>query len=389
MLGIAVPVAYAAPAQVTDVHQSEAGETSVTIAWNAILGQSVRYYVELSDDKTNWSDDYGFETDQDIFIPGLVAGHTYYARVRASQDYGKTFGAWSEVTELVTIPKEVKDVVQKSATTNSAKFSWSASAGATGYRFCEWVNDQEYVVATTSKTSYTLKKLSNKTAFDRSIYVRPIRKSTTGYVAEKAASYSWSYDGVSSYDVKLVPKKMATPKITSYLSNIGVIYYDLTSVPFQKGVKVAFYKHNGKKAVKTTNDTWRADGLKRNVFYKVKAAAYTTVGTSTKAKYGAWSAYNYFCLGTETHTTSTRSKITARWNKVNGATNYTVYIAKDSNKGWKKVKTVKNNALKITKFGKAKLKSKSLYYVKVVANKKVGKKTYKSGGNEEVSIYTK
>ncbi len=381
MLSIAIPaVVNAAPGQVTGIRQTECGTQSIEIEWTGVLGQSVRYYVELSNNGVDGWVDYDYTTSSHKNIYNLAAGTSYYARVKASDDGGKTFGSYSETIEVVTLPEETKGVKQTKATTSSFTIAWDKTLGATGYRVCEYVNGQEYVVATTDKTSYTFKKVSNKESFPYKIYVRPIRKSSTGYVAEKEASYSWSYGGIYANDVMLVPKKLSAPKksILWYNSKEIVFNVGIGSVPFQKGYETKVYKANSKK-VYASGVNKNGYNLNRNQFYKIKSRAYTTIGNQKSNKYGAWSKFTYFTIGLDNvNLKAGKNSIKAYWSKVKGGSvKYNVYISKTQGADLKKVKTVKGTSLTIKKIGKKKLSRKTQYYVYVIPSIKVGKKYIK------------
>ena len=66
------------------------------------------------------------------------------------------------------------------------------------------------------------------------------------------------------------------------------------------------------------------------------------------------------------------------WSKVKGAKDYTVYVSMKEKSGYKKFKTTKKTGIVLNKYGKSSLKNNRKYYYYVVANKKVGKRTYTS-----------
>ncbi len=66
-----------------------------------------------------------------------------------------------------------------------------------------------------------------------------------------------------------------------------------------------------------------------------------------------------------------KKKATVKWNKVKGATGYTVYYKTKAKGSWKKLKNLKK-----TSYTKTKLKSGKIYYFTVKAYKKYNGQTY-------------
>ena len=114
----------------------------------------------------------------------------------------------------------------------------------------------------------------------------------------------------------------------------------------------------------------------KNQFYKLRVRAYVTI--DNKNYYGAWSDYTVFALQPKVGLKKSGKKLKITWKKVSGAKNYTVYMSTSKTGGYKKLTTTKKRAYTAKKFKKKKLNKKKTYYVYVVANRKEGKKTYKS-----------
>ena len=79
-----------------------------------------------------------------------------------------------------------------------------------------------------------------------------------------------------------------------------------------------------------------------------------------------------------------KKKADVKWGKVTRATNYTVYYSTSKNSGYKKAGTTSGKSYTVYK-----LKPGKTYYFKVVANKKVGSKTYTSAYSKIVSAKIK
>ena len=109
---------------------------------------------------------------------------------------------------------------------------------------------------------------------------------------------------------------------------------------------------------------WNSDGSDKAISDDVKAA---TLPSAPSIK-----------------VTAGKKKADVKWGKVTGATNYTVYYSTSKNSGYKKAGTTSGKSYTVKK-----LKPGKTYYFKVVANKKVGGKTYTSAYSKIVSAKIK
>ena len=80
----------------------------------------------------------------------------------------------------------------------------------------------------------------------------------------------------------------------------------------------------------------------------------------------------------DTKKTIKKHSVTLKWNKVSGAKNYTIYGKQRSGKKWYKLKTTKNNYLKVTKINKKTINTVNTVEFKIVANTSVNGKTLSS-----------
>ena len=74
--------------------------------------------------------------------------------------------------------------------------------------------------------------------------------------------------------------------------------------------------------------------------------------------------------------------MTIKWNKVAGAQSYTVYVKYPGNSSYKKAATTSANSFRLNNMTLG-----TRYYVKIAANKKVGKKTWQSDKNSAYYLY--
>ena len=113
--------------------------------------------------------------------------------------------------------------------------------------------------------------------------------------------------------------------------------------------------------------------------------AYVELSGGT-TKYGAWSNWSYTSRQPELEIKNVGGGQKLTWNKVDGAKNYTVWVSTREKTGFKKVKTTTKRALTVKKCGKSALKSGRTYYYTIVANKKIGKKTYQGSKTHSFSM---
>ena len=139
----------------------------------------------------------------------------------------------------------------------------------------------------------------------------------------------------------------------------------------------------------TTGDTFY--GIKANKVYYAQVRSYLYDANYNKV-YSAWSGKKYFVAQPTINTSTSKinanaDTISLKWNKVQGASSYTVYMKKSTANKWKKVKTTKKNTYKTATFkGNALHLKRNDYHIKVVANAKINGKKYKS--NNAKYIYT-
>ena len=106
-----------------------------------------------------------------------------------------------------------------------------------------------------------------------------------------------------------------------------------------------------------------------------------------KKIYGKWSKEAYLVPMPEVKKGSASSSgLKFSWQKVAGATNYTIYASTSAKKGFKKIATTKNTSYTIKKLD-GKINTEKNYYVYVIANKKSGSTTIKSQNLFKTKIY--
>lgn len=366
--------AFGATGKVTGLKQEKASTTTVSIAWDNYLGTNVKYIIETSYDNQAFTrTDSSYSASDLLYVKALKP---VYVRVKAvSTTNENTVYAISDSIQVASVPADVKDLRQTTATTSSITISWTASEGATSYEIVRFVNNNEYVVGSTTSTTYTVDGFNNKLKNDTCVGVRPVR-TVNGFSAKTTGFYNTEY--LSPYKINLVPEKVQGLAITNYYNSLKEVTFGFAQPEYHDGYVYELYTYKNKK-VSSGNITSTSYNLLKNIknqFYKLRVRAYVTI--DNKNYYGAWSDYTVFALQPKVGLKKSGKKLKITWKKVSGAKNYTVYMSTSKTGGYKKLTTTKKRAYTAKKFKKKKLNKKKTYYVYVVANRKEGKKTYKS-----------
>lgn len=385
-------VSKAAMTKPVNLKQTAATENGVKYSWDPVEGAD-GYYTSWSSDQVNWTKPEAATTPEQI-VTGLQAGQSYYVQVIAvdvkayeagEEDY---LSEESDMFEVVTAPDAAAmRPINRVEETTSIALSWSPVPGATSYILKEGVADTAKVYGTTPQTNFTISNLTPNTAY--SLIVFPVRTSASGYQAMNTYLSTTLLTAVEKQPV-VIPAPgtpstanfglYKTPSMTS--NDTGVSFFVKNPDANALGYEVEIFKVKGGKKVKTVASQSTISGtvsLSKNVAYKYRIR-YFNLSNGQKV-YGGYSGYRYFCLQKASGQTNSRTgKIRMKWGKVAGASGYTVYVSKNSEKGFKKVKSLgaKANKIEFKGAGKLKLKKGQTYYVKLVAKVKDGKRTVKN-----------
>ncbi|MGN0482861.1 MAG: hypothetical protein ACI4HI_04840 [Lachnospiraceae bacterium] len=287
-------------------------------------------------------------------------------------------GEWTAQVDMVTAPnKDVTGLKQTKTTTTKATVSWSKVSGADGYMVYYGDSKETIKAKPTKSTSFTITIKNHKA---NAVMVLPYKKAGD-YYAEASG------DNAKVISVYTKPAKATGVSCPFFDTRNGAAIKckELTGVV---GYQYEAYAPSGKKWKKVdsgsgTNNVLRANKkkVKDGMFYKVRMRGYVKV--NGKKVYGAWSAYSYIA-GKPTKVTlkgSDGGKVnTLTWSKVTGATSYTIYRSENGKTKGKKLATT--TARTYTTRGNSISKR---YYYTVVANKKVGTKTYSA--EPDTSVY--
>ena len=310
--------AFGATGKVTGLKQEKASTTTVSIAWDNYLGTNVKYIIETSyDNQTFTRTDSSYSASDLLYVKALKP---VYVRVKAvSTTNENTVYAISDSIQVASVPADVKDLRQTTATTSSITISWTASEGATSYEIVRFVNNNEYVVGSTTSTTYTVDGFNNKLKNDTYVGVRPVR-TVNGFSAKTTGFYNTEY--LSPYKINLVPEKVQGLAITNYYNSLKEVTFGFTQPEYHDGYVYELYTYKKKKVSSGNLSSISYNTLKniKNQFYKLRVKAYVTI--DNKNYYGAWSDYTVFALQPKVGLKKSGKKLKITWKKVSGAKNY-------------------------------------------------------------------
>lgn len=386
--------AEAAPGTVTDVKQTGDTTNAVQLEWNpTTVGNPTEYKINVyadSDPTCAGSPIItGTSPSSPAVIKGLSAGKSYFVQVVAI-DKDKAEGAPSKAIEIVTAPAaKVQNLKQGNLANKKISLSWAKVDGANcynvGYRKDGSKKEPKFEEVTT--TSYSISG-SADTAY--AVYVYPMRKSAN-YVAKGDPNTTMAATYMYTTPKKVTKLKLyTTGSSTSRTAKIATFSAKLSNAA--DGYQYELRGYNNKKiATKTvnlksvsTNNKYIqfTKGIRMGEFMKIRIRPYVNV--NGKKKYAAkWSDYIWFATTPKTVKAEispsqlVEDGFNISWSKVKGATNYSVYVSRSASSGYKKVATTNSTKYNLRTFNGSQLTNGTYYYY-VIANKKVGGKTYKS-----------
>lgn len=262
------------------------------------------------------------------------------------------------------------DINQIAATTTSISLRWNAVSEASGYKVLigDFKADSGYKdLGTISKTECKITNLKPGTAYTVRIYAVNTNEVSERYSSidcttlyNKLSVSSCSGTG-SSYTIK-----MKAPSVSNAITGYRAVYTSYsTKKTVTKDYPVNRYSHH-----------FTITGLKNNTFYKIEIKPYIIL--NGKKFVGPTGTTRYFALQPSLiKNGNTSSTMSVKWNKTAGATSYTIYIKYPGSSSYKKVKTTTGTTFTLTG-----MKTGYNYQIKIIANKKVGSKTWKSPSNQ-------
>lgn len=269
----------------------------------------------------------------------------------------------NETKETFPAPSYLK---QTGADTTSVSLKWEAVSGAAGYQV-ELSSDGGNSYRILGQTTRTSLKITDLKA-DKKYAVRIFAYSDADRTGYTSSIYVWT-----------APKK---PVLSSYVFGGNGCTFQMKNPGVNvDGYKVAYknYKTGGSAVKYVPGRESFSIPFSGGRFYKVTITPYVMIDNQRYC--GSGSITTYVCTQPKLQRKSfTNSSMTVKWPKCYGASSYSVYLKKPGASSFSK--TASTTACSYTVRG---MKIGSDYQIRVVANKKVGSKTYQS---EKRNYYT-
>lgn len=262
-------------------------------------------------------------------------------------------------------------VVQTKATTSSFTLSWGKITNAKYYNI--------YYRKVTGSTTDSIM------VYSPSVVINHLSANSKYNVTVKAyTSKGTLLASTGTFTCKTLPGQPGfRGKSTDHSTGKMTLYFKTpSSNAAVEGYRVKYtnVSTKGNKTLTTSNLSYCYLPLKYSAYYKVEVNGYITL--NGKKVYGTKRTIYLAQQPKIYKKSSTKSTMTMRWNKVAGATNYSVYVSTSPNSGYKKVKTTTG-----TTYTKTGMKIGKSYYIYVVANRRVGNTTYKSPADYYSKFY--
>ncbi len=161
------------PAKVKTL-KATAAPNKVSLKWSKVKNASYyKVYLYSTSEKKYVEKKKTTETSFVLGSLGYAKNHKVRVRAFIKTDAGTVSSALTTVS-FRTLPKDIANVKLSSATTTSQTLKWSKSTGATDYYVYRYNSstDSYKRIATTSKTSYTVKNLKKGTKY--SYKIKPV-----------------------------------------------------------------------------------------------------------------------------------------------------------------------------------------------------------------------
>lgn len=280
------------------------------------------------------------------------------------------------IQNAVVLPPEnkVTNLYVSKATIDSVTLKWTKSIDASAYVIQYWIsgtsaktelqigNVSEYTLTNLEQNVYMFAVQAANIKVDGSytkgnptetVFGTPIPLKPTGKINNAKEGYcSFFIEGLNAY---------SNPEMKSQ-----IVIYDTENN--QVGEQTFTGNYNGASI--------ECDELVDNKFYYAKICGYY-INSKKEELCGEWSDAIYFSTAISPLKTSQKNRqVTLQWPKVKGAAEYTVYVSKKKDSGFKKVCNTNKLTKTVSKYGSTKLQAGKNYYFKVVASMEKDGNTY-------------
>jgi len=401
LMGKVDAFALSAPTNVAQV-VTDQSDTHIQVAYTTPSSYVYIRYVEAAyyrgDASTAWnytSNDgtqYSYTSDTETIF-GLKAGTTYIVEVgsASSRSTNANAAVYCAPIEANTAPDYITSLTQTNATLDNVTVTWPAVYGATGYtvyRATEAIYSDEsklQKIGNVATNSATVAGFGRNTC--PYVYVIPYRTSAKN----PTPIYADSYRYLQCTTLPTAPTNIRPTYRSSSLKQIGFSYDISACKTNMDGAEVLITNASGKKIASGDAGVYTSINYIKNAKlfkqpFKYQVRAYFKLANGTKL-YGPWSAAKVFipdAKAKQIKRSYYASSGTLTFEKIKGATSYTVYHSTNGKK-WKVVaKNVKGSSAYVPYSRSA---AKNYYYIK--SNKvKFGKKKLSSvAPGKAVSFY--
>lgn len=352
------------PETVSGVTAGDITSDSAALSWNKVQGADGYNVYVYNDTERRWELTCTAK-GTNIKLDNLKLGSTYKFAVTAFVGEGDNAieGEMSSAVQISVKPPKVTNLKASSVAAKSVKLSWKKAGANVKYEVYTIKNGKQTLYKTLSAASVTVTGLSAATAYE--------------FRVRAVISDSVCGDFSDSVKITTLPAKVTNIKTDSVTTSSIKLSWKKNSSATHYAVYI-FRNGEWERFPLTTKNYLTVKELKSGTKYKFKIRAYNS---QTKT----YSEDSIFYVektrvakvkGLKASAIKTTS-VKLTWNKVTGATGYTVYYSTDK-KTWKKAKNVTGTALTVSK-----LKSKKTYYFKVRGYSKVDD-TYTYGAYSSV-----
>lgn len=297
---------------------------------------------------------------------GLCAGAVMSAQAQTVR--AELQDVIGDVVEAVTPPEAVTNLTVSDCEVDSITLSWMKSPDAETYEISYW--EPGKAASTTvgpvdagNVSAYVVTGLKKQTQYHFTVY-------SAKYLADSKKTVLSLKN--ASLDTATAPEKPGMGDIEFNTTKKGYCSCTIKNMPTIYKTETRLYDLDktflGAYDGTDTSVSIKSSKIKENCFYCVRVNGYYENSDGSRSS-GELSEYCYFGTRMSIPSASQKSgRISATWEKVQGADSYTVYISQKPDSGFRKVKTVNKLSASISKCGNAKLKSKKTYYVRVEAD---------------------
>jgi fibronectin type 3 domain-containing protein len=335
----------------TNLVVTAVADNGATLSWTGVDGVK-GYVVARSTSPDGGWEDLGNTTSTTYTDSKASAGGTYYYAVRAYKlktswwfdtDNNREYGSYVVSEKVITDPSQVKGLMTIDVSASSITLAWDTIGGAKGYQiymFDEATNKYKKI-ATTSKQTYTVRNLKDRTTYKFKVRSYHKVKGVTYGSFSDEFSVTTALPDVTNFRVT---KSTSDSYTIAWDANNEVSGFELQKYSDYDGEWKAV-KFNG--SVLTKETSYSVTGLPKDEGGYAEYRIRTYVDSGKSKTYGDWSSS--LIGGTRPKAplnikiaANTDNGLSITWNYRKGAAGYEVYC-KDNKGVWGSIGTTTTN----------------------------------------------